>query len=179
MEYRYRKRIRLANYDYSTNGIYFITICTKNRENLFWQHPPVGATSGRPTIGSPLSDSNNIGSEHLTELGKEAEESVLMIPAAYRGNVNVGDYVIMPNHIHLILVINRQGPAADENPPTISCVIKQYKGVVSKLAGCSIWQKSFYEHIIRSEDEYIRIVQYIEENPENWEQDSLYETNFK
>lgn len=173
MEYRYRKRIRLENYDYSANGAYFITICTKNREHLFWQPNPaalVGATIGRPPIGR----SPNSG-EILTELGRETEKAVLMIPVVYKGLADVCNYVVMPNHIHIIIVINGKTASDDDKPPTISRIIQQFKGVVSKKAGYSVWQKSFCDRIIRNEEEYIRISQYIDENPEKWEQDSLYE----
>lgn len=80
----------------------------------------------------------------------------------------------MPNHIHLLLIIEGSIDGRPLVAPTISRVIKQMKGYVSKQIGYSVWQKSFIDHIIRNEKDYIEHYTYIENNPVKWEMDELY-----
>lgn len=150
-----RKNIRLKNYDYSQAGYYFITICSKDKKYIFWD---VGATSGRHYEKPPLS---NIGEIIDLEINK--------INSIYE-NVEIDKYVIMPNHIHMIIVLNN-AKGRSKTAPTISRIIQQFKGSVSKQTGLSLWQKSFYDHIIRDEHEYQKIWNYIETNPLKWEND--------
>lgn len=154
MLYPKRKPNRLKNYDYSQSGVYFITICTKDKENLFWD---VGATIGRP---------------NLTKAGKIVERAILNIPKSY-SSVTVDKYVIMPNHIHLLLHLHNENGRA-MHAPTISTVIQQMKGYVTKQLGCNIWQKLFHDHIVRNEESYKKIWQYIKDNPAKWEEDCFY-----
>lgn len=140
-----RKRLRLKNYDYSQAEFYFITICLKNRIKLLGK----------------IKDINYI---ELTREGKIVKQYIENIEQIYK-NTAVDEYIIMPNHIHMILIIN------DKNKVTISRVIKQYKMYVSKEIGYSIWQRSFYEHIIRNEKEYLTTKKYIKNNIINWERD--------
>ena len=77
-------------------------------------------------------------------------------------------YVIMPNHIHAIISIE------EAQTITISRIINQYKGIVTKQLGYSIWQKSYYDHIIRNEKEYYKIIEYIQNNIINWEKDKYF-----
>jgi len=83
------------------------------------------------------------------------------------------NYTVMPNHIHMILRIDDQNGRA-LRAPTISTVINQVKGYATKQIRYSIWQKLFHDHIIRNENEYHRIAEYIQNNPLNWEQDCFY-----
>lgn len=159
MELPKRKRNRLNEYDYSTPNAYFITICTENRRNLFWTD--AGAIIGRP---------DNVP---LTNLGMIARQSIEDIPNHYPA-VSVNHSVIMPNHIHLLLQINTDSDGRPMAAPTISTVINQTKGVVSKKAGFSVWQKGFYDHVIRSEQDYLDIWNYIEGNPGKWTEDKLF-----
>lgn len=116
-----RKQTRLKEYDYSRNGAYFITICTKDKKCLLGS---VGATIGRPV------------QTVLSKYGQIVENVILDIPNHYK-NIFVDKYVIMPNHIHLILFIkNDEGRAM--HAPTISKIIQQMKGVVTKKVGFSI-----------------------------------------
>ena len=123
-----RKQNRLAEYDYSTPNAYFITICTKNRKNLFWMD--VGTIIDRP---------NNVP---LTNLGLIVQQSIEDIPKYYSA-VSVDHFVIMPNHIHLLLQINTDADGRSMIAPTISTVVRLMKGTVSKQAGLSVWQKGF------------------------------------
>ena len=84
--------------------------------------------------------------------------------------LQVEKYVIMPNHLHMILWIKE----TEENPPTISHVIQQMKGAVTKQLGVSIWQKSFHDHVIRGKQDYLEIWEYIENNPLKWTLDRYY-----
>lgn len=159
MELPKRKNVRLKKYDYSSAGVYFITICTKDRKALFWDI--VGATSGRPK------------KYELSEYGKLVDNAIHKIEQHY-SNIKIDKYVIMPNHIHLLLSINGDIYGRPMVSPTVSRIINQMKGYVSKQAGYSIWQKSFIDHIIRNERDYIEHYTYIENNPVRWEDDELY-----
>lgn len=135
-----RKNIRLHNYNYSYNGAYFITICTKNKENLLWKN--VGANCVRPLDQLPLS-----------KIGIVIENEIYKLNTVYE-NIKVDKYQIMPNHIHLIIFIYEDSNGRTQFAPTISRIIKQFKGSITKQIGFSIWQKSFYDRIIRNEKEY-------------------------
>ena len=151
MEFPKRKPIRIENYDYSTPGAYFITICTKNKEKLFWV-TNVGADIIRP--------------DHvpLSTAGKAVKLGISQIPDHYP-NITVDHYCIMPDHIHMILHIEHDPYGRMVSAPTISTVIGSMKRWVSKQIGRSIWQKSFYEHGIRNQQDYNEIWKYIENNP--------------
>ena len=156
---RKRKNIRLQNFDYNTPGAYFITVCTLKRENYFWN--TVGATIGRPQ------------DVELSEYGKIADEAINNIPLIYP-SLTVDNYVIMPDHIHLLLRICPDDLGRPMVAPTVSRVVNQLKGYVSKRIGISIWQKLFYDHVVRNRDDYNEINKYIYENPMRWQSDELY-----
>ncbi|NLJ40931.1 MAG: transposase [Clostridiales bacterium] len=187
----HRKNIRLENHDYSQEGHYFITICTKDRKNMFW---PVGATFGLPspqgqddehdnvgaTFGSfsPKGEDdghNNVGAtlgRPLSKIGDIVDSEINNINKIY-DSVEINKYVIMPNHIHMIIILGSDS-GRSKTAPTISRIIQQFKGSISKKVGFSIWQKSFHDHIIRNEHEYQEIWQYIETNPLKWAEDEYY-----
>lgn len=159
MELPKRKQNRLSEYDYSTPNAYFITICTNNRKNLFWTD--VGAIIDRPDIVP------------LTNLGVIAQRSIEDIHKHYSA-VSVNHFVIMPNHIHLLLHINTFADGRSMIAPTISTVVRLMKGTVTKQAGFPVWQKGFYDHVIRNDNDYRDIWNYIEGNPGQWAEDKLY-----
>ena len=162
MELRQRKRNRLTGHDYSQPGCYFITICTYNRENFFWTSSVVGADIIRPFH------------QVLTQYGLIVEQAILDIPRHYTG-VEVSQYVVMPNHVHMILTLP---PACGRmiSAPTkpVPVIIGQMKRYASKECGVPFWQRSFHDHIIRDEAEYLRICAYIETNPARWREDIYY-----
>ena len=82
-------------------------------------------------------------------------------------------YVIMPNHIHLLIRILSDENGRPRVAPTVSRIIKQFKGVVTKRVGEVVWQKSFMEHIVRDKQDYEARVNYIYKNPERWYYDEL------
>ena len=150
-----RKSIRLRNYDYSSAGVYFITICTKDRKNYFWQPKEIYSKF----IG------NNIIRPYK-------------IPLSKYGRISVSSFVIMPNHIHMLLTVgfnqkynNSTVLSVTQDKASITRVVKQFKGAVSKEVGFSVWQKSFYDHIVRSEKDLAKMWQYIKSNPLLWEDD--------
>ena len=159
MELPKRKPNRLINYDYSQPNAYFITICTKNKEMLLWEN--VGASIARP---------ENV---RLSQYGKIVEESIEKISTCYPA-ITVDNYVVMPNHIHLLLQIHSDDNGRAMLAPTISRVVQHMKGYVTKQIGKSIWQKLFHDHVIRDEAGYLKIWNYIEGNPSKWELDCFY-----
>ncbi len=155
-----RKEYRLRNYDYSSPNSYFITVCTKNREPLLWQmnmnYENVGAAIGRPH------------KYILSSYGRITETAIKNIPHIYK-NVSVDEYVVMPDHIHIILTIHNENPSAG-----IDNIINKMKGYVSKTIGFSPWQKLYYDRIIRNEEEYNNKIEYIRDNPRKWTEDDEY-----
>ena len=145
-----RKSIRIANYDYSSPGAYFITVCVANRKKILWDN--VGADIIRPI---------NI---KLSPIGKVVDQGILQITEHYT-NVSVDKYCIMPDHIHLILRIESDIAGRMISAPTVSTVVGSLKRWVSKQIRKPIWQKSFYEHGIRNQQDYDEIWTYIENNP--------------
>ena len=162
MELPKRKSNRLTEYDYSTPNAYFITVCAEKRRNLFWKE--VGAIIDRPE------------KVPLTNLGMLVKQSIHDIPNHYPA-ITVDHAVIMPNHIHLLLQIHTDSGGRSMIAPTISTVVRLMKATVSKQAGFSIWQKGFYDHVIRGKQDYLDTWNYIEGNPGKWAEDKLYVTD--
>ena len=159
MEWPKRKPNRLTEYDYSTPNAYFITICTQDRKNLFWTD-----------VGTAIGRLENIP---LTNLGMMVKQVIYDITRHYPA-ITVDHAVVMPNHIHLLLQINTDIDGRPMAAPTISTVINQTKGAASKMAGISGWQTGFYDHVIRNDNDYRDIWNYIEGNPGKWAEDKLY-----
>lgn len=155
-----RKPNRLRNYDYSTPGAYFVTICTDGKKCIL-SEITVGATIGRPP------------EIILSEYGKITDEAIRNIERIYPA-ISVDKYVIMPNHIHLLLQIHTDECGRAMPAPTVSTVIQQMKGTVTKQAGCRIWQKLFHDHIIRNDGDYSMIWNYIDTNALKWREDCFY-----
>lgn len=164
-----RKGNRLTDYDYSRNGAYFITICTQGWQQILWESDTfteddnVGASIARPQRAPTLS-----------KTGKVVEQYIWEIPARYP-HISVEKYAVMPNHIHLLLLIQREQGRRPMVAPTVSTVMQQFKGIVSKQLSRSIWQKSFHDHIVRTKHGYAQIWQYIDTNPQLWHKDCFYE----
>ena len=159
MELPKRKQNRLSEYDYSTPNAYFITVCTNDRKNLFWKD--VGAIIDRP---------ENVP---LTDLGAYVKKVIYDIPKHYPA-ITVDHAVVMPNHIHLLLRIHTDDNGRSMIAPTISTVVRQIKGIVSKNVHFPVWQKGFHDHVIRGEQDYLDVWNYIEGNPGKWTEDVLW-----
>ena len=163
-----RKRNRLKDFDYRQTGMYFITVCTKGRCGILGQ--------------IIADDKNNVGAAFCrpTEVGEIVKQEILGIARVY-SNVVVDNYVIMPNHVHMLVSItNSSGHEETEvsgrqdAAPTISRIINQWKRAVSMKTGGSVWQKSFYDHVIRNEKDYLQTAEYIVNNPALWYEDQYY-----
>ena len=164
-----RKSIRLKNYDYSSNGYYFVTICVQNREKLFGEF--VGATlCGRPN------NPDKIITKWLLELENKFND------------IKIDEYIIMPNHIHFIIkrTGDHIGSTGDHIGSPLRDIIGWFKTMTTNeyIAGVKsgkfipfkgrLWQRNYYEHIIRNYDDYINISEYIQNNPLKWEYDKLF-----
>ena len=139
----------MKNFDYSENGLYFLTICVKNRKKLLCN------IVGRGVLDAPKIE--------LTSVGEIVEKYIHSINNAE--NLSVEKYVIMPDHIHLLLRIHCDSNGLPTSAPKINKVIQQTKGIITKQIGFSIWQKSYNDHIVRGLDDYKNIWEYIENNP--------------
>lgn len=164
-----RKNNRLQNYDYSSCGAYFITICSKDRKNIFWRKQQPDFV-GEDIILPP-------DSVRLSQYGKIADEFIREIPVHY-SHIELLQYVIMPNHIHLILCIPDNNGRIISSPTfnrrSILTAVGQMKRQVSKKIGQKIWQRSFHDHIIRGKNDYEKISKYMYENPVKWQFDCFY-----
>ena len=136
-----RKQLRLKAYDYSTDGAYYLTICTAERKCL---------------LSEITVDKQGVAAVQLTGLGAIAESFIKTIPG-------IDKYVIMPNHIHMIIL--------KTNGKSIVSDIRSFKALVTKKIGQKIWQDRYYDHIIRDENDYLIRAKYIEDNPARWSED--------
>lgn len=157
-----RKNLRLRDFDYSQAGYYFITICTANKRHVFGQ-----IINGTMV----LNEFGNVTSSCIEEIPNHIENTI------------IDKYVVMPNHIHLILIVQDINSSSEEKPLSfietskqiVPKAIQQFKASVTrntKMAG--LWQSRYYDHIIRNEPEYLKIWEYIETNPLKWELDTYY-----
>lgn len=150
-----RQSIRLAGFDYSQEGSYFITICTHNRKSLF------GEIFKEQMV--------------MNQVGDIVYQEWLKIPNRFQG-IQLGSFVVMPNHIHGIISILKSIPGQK-----VGKIIGAYKSLSANgyiqlmkknvMPVEKLWQRNFFEHIIRDDEDYSRIIDYINNNPENWEND--------
>ncbi len=139
-----RKWIRLQGYDYSANGIYYLTLCTADKACL---------------LSNIVRNENGEAQVELTAYGAIAESFLRSIPG-------IDKYVIMPNHIHMLI--------RKENGKPIATDVRSFKVLTTKKIGHSIWQKYYYDHVIRDENDYLTKWRYIDENPARWASDEYY-----
>ncbi len=168
-----RKSIRLKGYDYAQAGLYFVTICTQHRAHLF----------GKIINGQMI----------LNDSGKMVETEWLQLKNRFK-NIQLREYVVMPNHFHAILEIVGAPLVVAPNPnkgqpqgiaPTLGEIVGAFKSITSvkyirgvksknwKHFDGKLWQRNYWEHIIRNDNAHQRIAQYIINNPEKWERDKL------
>ena len=163
-----RKPTRLKGYDYSTPGAYFVTVCTKGKRCV------LSDIVGEGLCALPVNK--------LTTIGNEVERCIEYIGENYPG-VRIDKYVIMPNHIHMIIIIrgniisNGMSKAPSPTNAMLSHIVSALKRFCNKEIGHNIFQRSFHDHIIRNISDYNRIAKYIYDNPLLWEQDCFYTEN--
>jgi putative transposase len=182
----HRKFIRLRGYDYSSSGLYYITICTNEKRCLFGKIVPLG-------------DKKNRHEMTLNTAGEIADSCWLSIPEHFP-DVVIHEYIIMPNHVHGIIELRKKsgGHVGVENfqplhrnfqqlrneyqkiiPHSIGSIVRGFKIGVTKWFRNNtdiknIWERNYYEHIIRNDGSYEQIAYYILENPYHWETDDFY-----
>lgn len=159
-----RKNIRLPEFDYGA-GAYFITACSKDRKNIFRRVVPSHAAVGDGLSVPPL-----------TVYGQSVDKWIRAIPGHFSG-VHIDKYVVMPNHVHMIVRID----GTDDPSPTLGKVVAWFKygatkeiNEIAKRSALPVFQRSYYDHVIRNTDDYLQIWKYIDENPLKWEMDKYY-----
>ena len=156
-----RKSLRLKEYDYSRVGHYFITICTKDKISI---------------LGEIVEDEDPVFSQAVmkqNKIGQIVSECWNSINDVY-SSAKTDAFCLMPNHIHGIIVIS----GSDQDRPSLPQIIQGYKSVTTrkcfKYNLKTIWQRNYYEHVIRNEKEYLEICAYIANNPLKWAEDEYY-----
>lgn len=162
MNYNQRKRLRFHQWDYTRPASYFVTFCTAERA---------------PLLGSVL-EAPDVFSDAVVRYSRTGELCREVIgQMATEGLAQFESHVIMPNHVHLLVSIERS--ELEGKGVSISGLVGKIKGRVSFLAhreGISgkIWQRSFHDHIVRNQSDYDRICEYIANNPKKWTLDRYY-----
>ena len=164
MELPKRKNTRLKCYDYDTPGYMFVTLCTEEKKKLLCD-----------IVGTGLPDGPRI---YDTAYGKVARKQLEQMADFYDG-IRLEKYVIMPNHIHLLLRIMKTADGPSGRPvPTqntrVSKFIGTFKRFCNREYGRNIWQYRSHDHVIRNERDYRRIWTYIDGNPARWKEDCFY-----
>ena len=175
-----RKPTRLKTFDYSTSAAYFLTICTSERRKVLSQ------IVGDDVLGVPKNHTSRIADRNiplvpknvkLLPYGEIANKYIIQLNHFYE-NIHVDTYVIMPNHIHILLWIGKCGSPGTSTPTrqtsTVSHFVSTFKRFCNKEYGRNIWQRGFYDHIIRCNEDCDEIKKYIYENPLKWYYDELY-----
>jgi len=173
------KSSRLQNWDYSSPGIYFITICTLNKNNFFGK-----------IINSKM---------ELSKMGIITKQCLIDIPKHFK-NVLLDEYVVMPNHVHILINLSKPSlnsvethhdaslsikynnyyyhQIAIRSSQTIPLVVKQFKSAVTHQINPKTiffaWQSRYHDIIVKNDQEFIKIKNYIINNPTNWQKDKFY-----
>ena len=172
---------RLTGWDYGSSGLYYITICTKDRMHYFGDVVP------NPNPESHNLETHNYSSLQKTPIAEIAYKNWLDIPNHFPF-VELDDFVVMPNHLHAILFINKpdktdwQPNKFGSQSRNLASIIRNYKGSVKTYATTNniefAWQPRYYDRVIRNEKEYANVCEYIFNNPDNWllkgDNDNLY-----
>jgi REP element-mobilizing transposase RayT len=157
-----RHKIRLQEYDYNTPGAYFLTLCVENRKCVLSRIVGTGILDG-PSI--ELLPYGKIAAKYINQLND------------YYDNLSVECYVIMPNHIHILLRV-LEGPSRMPVPTiqnsVVSRFVSTFKRFCNKEYGQNIWQSRSYDHVIRDQADFDKHLQYIYKNPYGWTKDELF-----
>ena len=162
VELPYRKPNRISGYDYSQNGAYFITICTQDRKKIL----------SKITVGTPVPGCPNPPVLELLWHGKIADKYIQQMHTFY-DYISIDKYVIMPDHIHLLISINEPFGHPGTGVPTkrtssLARFVGSFKRFCNKEYGNNIWQSRYHDHVIRNRQDYDEIWQYIENNPRKY-----------
>ena len=163
-----RKPLRMSHYDYNTPGAYFLTFCTHNRKHILSRI--VGAIHESPK-------------PQLTSYGRIVDTVIQNLPEHL--HITIDQYVIMPNHIHLIAILTEEDMlrTIHESPLQTRSIISKLIGYIKmntskairqRYGDISVWQRGYYDHVIRNHADYLALLEYIHTNPIRWELDKLY-----
>ena len=165
-----RRNPRAKSFDYNTPGYYFITICTAFRNQDILSRLTYDPVVGAASLGGPPAGTINLADTEaplviLTPLGEMVKQHIEKINTLYP-NTRVDIYTIMPDHIHMIIQLLEPtiGPpreAAPTTTPDLVRIINSFKGITARKAGIHLWQRSFYDHVIRSEEDLYNARNYI------------------
>ena len=146
-----RRSMRLKDYDYSNDGAYFLTLCTQNRKNYF------GKIERMDLFSEPYIQ--------FSEYGKIVEEQIAEINRTYT-HIEIANYTVMPNHLHMIVFVEN-GSSGTPTPTNaaIPALVSTLKRLTNQKANMPLWQRGYYDRILRNEQEYLKAWQYIYENP--------------
>ena len=157
-----RKPNRIPHFDYSTPSAYFITVCVQDRKCL------LGSIVGGGDLDAP-----HVALTYIGQIVQRNIESSNQIP-----DVRVAKYVIMPNHIHIILLVDSASSGTSGSPSPANAVVPHYMSVLKRFchknAGYRFFQRSYHDHVIRGEKDYLKIWEYIDSNPARWKEDCFY-----
>ncbi len=154
-----RKPNRLTGYDYSQPGYYFVTICTKGKQHI------LGRSVGGDVLIAPQ--------VALSDIGKVVDDVLAHMPS-------VDQYVVMPNHVHILFRIPADGPVRTPAPTqkgeqtSLPQLVRYFKRSITQQFGQSIWQRGYHDHIVRNEADYLRIWDYVHTNPAKWREDCYF-----
>ena len=199
----YRKPSRCSDYSYSNNGLYFLTICSKNKEKLFCsifskEHriPSVGVgfpddPKQQTHITGDFPDSQQtetVGLDSvrvkLSPIGIIVKHTIEFLNKS-NPEISIDKYVIMPNHLHLLVEVRQERGACRNPPPTengdgctandfIPKFVSSLKRFTNRSSNLQLWQRGYMDHIIRNYSDYLEHWQYIENNPIKWKLDKYY-----
>ena len=171
-----RKDLRLNNYDYSSKGAYFVTICSKNKEHIFSTIDYSAFEKYEVLYSRIVGDGAlDVPQPTLTQIGKIVEKYLLS--SENISGVTIGEYVIMPNHIHFVVLLDPEkyqrevyGTSRAPSPTNemLPHIVSTFKRFVNKATGENVFQRSYIEHIIRDANDYNAKRKYIYENPMRW-----------
>ena len=178
-----RKKLRLNSYDYCNTNTFFVTICTQDRKRLLSEYAAISSVSAQTInpvgedLDPPADMRSNLSSQGqqyvpplcLKAMGEIAVEQLLALEKRYP-NVKISDYVIMPDHIHAIIILYK---SADSATPSLFDIMRVYKSITSRICKQKyhvekLFQRSYMEHIIRDKEDYNAKRQYIRDNPIHW-----------
>jgi REP element-mobilizing transposase RayT len=174
-----RKATRLKSFDYSSAGAYFVTICVRDRMQVLSEIVRTDLTVADKTIGTAVGEglAPPEFDIKLKLCGEIAKEQLSLIEKRFP-SVTIEDYVIMPDHIHMVIFLHESAGGASPSP-TLEDVVCAFKSLTSRICKQKhgierIFQRSFAEHIVRDRDDYETRRKYIYENPMRWYYDKSY-----
>lgn len=173
-----RKPTRIPGYNYSQNGAYFITICAENHRYVFgnFEKKLISNNNSADITGIVGDGVYDIPSMKFSYIGNIVDKYIKFMNEKY-DFISVDNYVIMPNHIHLLISVTSEKRLSQAPTPTNNMIpkfISLFKRYCNREIGYNIFQRSYYDHVIRNEKDYLIHYEYIETNPIKWETDDYF-----